>query len=185
MLYKVFCLPCLLFIVTTYAETPNGLFLKFSLGPGVIYESASIDDAGLVLAGKNHAVGWAFKDKYTIYYSEFGGLIRKTIDGYDYINIDAYGLGFSYKTLSNLLFSFAGAYSTVHLDHKWYLANQENSRGTGYGCNLGLEKDFKLSKRFYLGPDIQVFFIKTGNSDFRFFGATVNCALKFFLTPGK
>jgi hypothetical protein len=175
----------MLFILTTYADANNGLFLKFSLGPGIIYESSSIHDAGLVLAGKNHAVGWAFKDKYAIYYSEFGGLIRKTVDGYNYINIDAYGLGFSYKTSFNLLTSFAVAYSTVHLDHKWYLANTEKSRGTGYGCNLGFEKDFKLSKRFYLGPDIQVFFIKTRNSDFQFLGANISCALKFFLSPGK
>jgi outer membrane autotransporter protein len=77
------------------------------------------------------------------------------------------------------------AYSTVHLDHKWYRANTEKSRGTGYGCNLGLGKDFKLSKWFYLGPDIQVFFMKTGNSNYQFIGTNINCALKFFLMPGK
>lgn len=185
MLYKVLSLPCMLFIITTYAQTNNGPFLKFSLGPGIIYESSSIQSAGLVLAGKNHAIGWAFNNKYAIYISEFGGLIRKTVDSYNYINTDAYGIGFSYKTSSNLLLSFAVAYSTVHLDRKWYLANTENSRGNGYGFNLGLGKDFKLSKRFYIGPDIQVFFIKTENSDFQFFGTNINCALKFFLTPGK
>jgi hypothetical protein len=185
MLYKVFYLPCILFVITTCAETNNGLFMKISLGPGIIYESSSAHDAGLVLVGKNHAIGWAFKDNYAIYYSEFGGLIRKTVDGYKYINIDAYGLGFSYKTLFNLLMSFSVAYSTVHLDHKWYLANTEKTRGTGYGCNLGLEKDFKLSNRFSLGPDIHLVFIKTGSSDFLFLGTNINCALKFFLTPGK
>lgn len=185
MLYKVFFLPCMLFIITTYAETNNGLFLKFSLGPGILYESSSIHGAGLVLAGKNHAIGWAFKDNYAIYYSEFGGLIRKTVDGYNYINIDAYGLGFSYKTSFNLLMSFSVAYSTVHLDPKWYVANTGKTRGAGYGCNLGLEKDFKLSKRFYLGPGVHVFLIKTENSDFSFIGTNINCALKFFLTPGK
>jgi hypothetical protein len=185
MLYKVFLLPCMLFIITTHADTNNGLFLKFCLGPGITYESSSVHDVGLVLAGKNHAIGWAFKDKYAIYYNEFGGLIRKTVDGYNYINTDAYGLGFSYKTSFHLLMSFSVAYSTVHFDHKWYLANTEKTRGAGYGCNLGLGKDIKLSKRFFLGPDIHLVFIKTENSDFRFLGTNINCALKFFLTPGK
>jgi len=183
--YKVFLLTCILFAIPTHADTNNGLFLKFCLGPGITYESSSVHDAGLVLAGKNHAIGWAFKDKYAIYYNEFGGLIRKTVDGYNYINTDAYGLGFSYKTSFHLLMSFSVAYSTVHFDHKWYLANTEKTRGAGYGCNLGLGKDFKLSKRFFLGPDIHLVFIETRNSNFRFLGVNINCALKFYLTPGK
>jgi hypothetical protein len=185
MLYKVFYLACMLFIVTPYAEMNNGLFLKFSLGPGIIYENSYVHGAGLVLAGKNHALGWTFNNTYAIYYSEFGGLIRQSVDSHNFINIDAYGLGFAYKTAFDVVTSIAVAYSTVHLDHKWYLANQEKSRGTGIGIHVGVEKDFRISKHFYFAPDIQAFYIRTENSSFQFLGANFGCALKFFLTPAK
>ncbi len=92
--YKSLLLCCLLTIIVAKVNAQEGPFLRFSLGPGVLTEYTSINESGFTYAAKNHAIGWGFKDKYAVYYSEFGAFTKKDIgEEYQFINLDAYGLG--------------------------------------------------------------------------------------------
>ncbi len=77
-------------------DAQEGLFVKFSLGQGYTREYSKITDSGLSIATKNHAVGWGISDKFAIQIGEFGGLNKLKVGEYNYINLDAFGLGFSF-----------------------------------------------------------------------------------------
>ncbi len=181
---KILILLGIILISTTYAEAQNGLFLRFSVGPGFMKEYSSIKGTGLTLVTKNHAIGWGFNDKCAIYVSEFGGLIKKQYGEYNYINLDAYGLGFTYRAPFNIYASLSGAYGRVSLAHKWSDPGGDLA-GEGYAVKFGLDKKWMLSKRWNFGVGPQAFFLKTKNDNFKFVNFSLNFFIEFHLTPSQ
>lgn len=168
------------FFLSAHAMAQKGPFLRFSLGPGFMKEYSAINEFGFTIATKNHAIGWGFNNKYALSFSEFGALIRKDIgEEYQYINLDAYGLGFAYRTQHNINFYVSGAYGTVHFSKNW--TKQGDFIEDGYAIAFGVDKKWVLSKRFYLGVGPHTFFLKTANYTFSNF--SVNFWLDFYLFP--
>lgn len=178
---KILILMCMIIVSTSYVEAQNGLFLRFSVGPGFMQEYSTIKGTGYTLVTKNHAVGWGFNDKYALYISEFGGWIKKQYVDYNYINLDAYGLGFTYHTPFNMYASLSGAYGTVSFARKW--SEQGDSKGEGYAVKLGLDKKWMLSKRWKIGLGPQVFYLKAKNDNYAFMNYSLNFLIEFHLAP--
>lgn len=70
------------------------------------------------LSCQNHAIGLGITEKFALQIGEFGGLIKQEVSDYNYINLDAYGLGFSYRTPIDIKISVLGAYSKVSFAKK-------------------------------------------------------------------
>jgi hypothetical protein len=173
---------CFILLSSTYAMAQKGPFLRFSLGPGFMNEYSTINEPGFTIATKNHAIGWGFKDTYAVSYGEFGAFIRKDIgEEYQYINLDAYGLGLAYSTQSDINFHLSGAYGTVHFSDNW--KEQGDFIEDGYAVALGIDKKWLLSKRIDLGIGPHTFFLKTKNYTFTNFG--FNFWLDFYLFPQR
>jgi hypothetical protein len=180
--YKAFLIFCIIFISTIFAEAHEGIFLKFSLGPGFMTEVSSINRSGLIIGAKNHAIGWCVNEKFALFFGEFGGLIKKKVGEYNYINLDAYGPGFIYYAPSNIHVSLSGGYSKAAFAHKWAEATGD-VKGKGYGINMSVEKEWMASKRVGLGAGAQAFYIKTQNTDFEFINFSLKGMVTFYFTP--
>lgn len=179
---KLLWLACFILLSITYVEAQKGPFLRFSLGPGLMKEYSTINESGFTYVTKNHAIGWGFKDKYAVSVSEFGAFIRKDIgEEYQYINLDAYGLGFAYRTRSNINFHVSGAYGTVHFSDSW--KKQGDFIEDGFAAAFGVDKKWVLSGRFDLGAGPLVSFFKTNN--YTFTNLSVNFWLDFYLFKQK
>lgn len=112
---KIFMLYCFLFISVSNVNAQKGLFAKFSIGPGFTTEYSNINSNGFSVVTKNHAIGWGITDKFAIQIGEFGGLNKQKFGDYKYINLDAFGLGFSYHTPVDIKISVLATYSMVSL----------------------------------------------------------------------
>lgn len=173
---------CITLLSATNVLAQKGLFAKFSLGSGYATEYSSINGHGFAIAMKNHSIGWGITDKFALHIGEFGGLVKQKVGDYNYINLDAFGLGFSYKTPIDIRLSFLGAYSKVSFAKKWTEASGE-AGGNGFGGNLSIDKEWSMSKRWgiQLGP--QLLWLKTKETNYKFFSASLNCSIVFHLTP--
>jgi hypothetical protein len=182
--YKVLFLLCMIFVSTTYVEAHEGIFLKFSIGPGsgLMEEFSSINGAGYSIGTKNHGIGWAFDDKFALSVTEFGGLIKKKVGEYNYINLDAFGLGFTYYAPLNINLFVSGGYSQAAFAHDWWESTGD-VKGKGYGINMSLEKEWMVTKRIGIGTGAQAFYIKTNNSKYDFMNFSVNFIAHFYFTP--
>lgn len=179
---KLLFLFFMIFISTSSLNAQKGLFIKFSLGPGYTSESSNINSSGMSIATKNHAIGWGFNEKYAVYIGEFGGLNKIKVDNYNYINLDTYGIGFSYRTSLDIKISVLGAYSKVSFAKKWSEATGDDG-GNGYGINMSIDKEWFIAKRWgvRLGP--QAFFLKTKETNYQFTNFSLNGSVVFYLTP--
>ena len=137
----------------------EGLFVKFSLGPGYTREYSNIYDSGLSVATKNHAIGWGITDKFAVQIGEFGGLNKFKVGEYNYINLDAKGLGFTYRTPQGIKISVIGAYSEVSFAKEWSEPFGDDG-GTGYGINMSIDKEWFAAKRWGLRLGPQFFWLK-------------------------
>jgi hypothetical protein len=182
MVQKLMLLFCFILLSSTDVMAQKGPFLRFSLGPGFMNEYSAINEPGFTIVTKNHAIGWGFKDTYALYYSEFGAFAKKDIgEKYQYINLDAYGLGLAYNTQSDINFHLSGAYGTVHFSNSW--KKQGDFIEDGYAVALGINKNWLLFKRIDLGLGPHTFFLKTKNYTFTNFG--LNFWLDFYLFPQR
>jgi hypothetical protein len=172
---------CILFSLS-YANAQKGLFVKFSIGPGFTTEFKNINSNGFSLVTKNHSIGWGITDKFAFQIGEFGGLNKQKVGDYDYINLDAFGLGFCYKTPINLKISVLGAYSKVSFAKKWYETKGEDG-GNGFGINMSVDKEWFIAKRWGIRVGPQLFWLKTSETDYKFFNVSINGCLVFYLTP--
>jgi len=111
-------------------------------------------------------------------------LIKKQYGDYNYINLDAYGLGFTYRAPLNIYASLSGAYGRVALAHEWS-EPEGDLKGEGYGIKFGLDKKWMLSKRWNFGLGPQAFFLKTKNDNFKFMNFSLNFFIEFHLTPSQ
>lgn len=179
---KTWLLFCFILLSSAYISAQTGPFLRISLGPGRMKEYRTIDESGFTMVTKNHALGWGFEDKYAVHYSEFGAFIRKDMGKkYQYINLDAYGLGLAYRTPGNINFHLSGAFGTVHFSDSW--KKQGDFIEDGYAIAFGLDKRWLLSKRIDLGIGPHTFFLKTENYTFTNF--SLNFWLDFYLFPQR
>ena len=178
---KLVLLICFIFFSTTYVNAQKGFFIKFSLGPGYTTEYSNINGSGFAIATKNHAVGWGITDKFAVQIGEFGGLIKQKVGEYNYINLDAFGLGFSYRTPIDIKISVLGAYSKVSFAEKWSQAFGDDG-GNGYGINMSIDKEWFIAKRWGIGLGPQVFWLKTKETDYKFFNVSLNGSVVFYLT---
>ncbi|MBT3382557.1 MAG: hypothetical protein HN778_07835 [Prolixibacteraceae bacterium] len=160
----------------------KGLSLKFSLGPGYTTEYSNINGSGFSIATKNHAIGWGITDKFAVQIGEFGGLNKQKVGEYNYINLDAFGLGFSYRTPIDFKISVLGAYSKVSFAKEWSEANGDDG-GNGYGINMSIDKEWFIAKRWGIRLGPQVFWLKTTETDYKFFNVSLNGSVVFYLTP--
>ena len=160
----------------------KGLFIKFSLGPGYTTEYSNINGSGFSIATKNHAIGWGITDKFALQIGEFGGLIKQEVGDYNYINLDAYGMGFSYRTPIDLKISVLGAYSKVSFAKKWSESTGDDG-GNGYGFNMSIDKEWFIAKRWGIRLGPQLFWMKTMETDYKFFNVSLNGSVVFYLTP--
>ena len=182
--YKAIFLFSIFFLFATNTNAQKGLFIKFSLGTGFTTEYASINSNSLSIAMKNHAIGWGITDKFALHGGEFGGLIKQKVGDYNYINLDAFGLGFSYMTPINIRLSFLGAYGKASFAKKWTEASGDDG-GKGYGINMSIDKEWFIAKRWgvRLGPHL--FWFKTKETNYAFFNVSLNGSIVFYLTPVK
>lgn len=179
---KILFIIAIIFISMGSVKAQKGLFIKFSLGPGYTTESSSINSSGLSLATKNHAIGWGINNKLAVYIGEFGGLNKIKVGDYNYINLDTYGLGFSYHTPIDIKLSITVAYSKVSLAENWWEPLGDDG-GKGFAFNMSIDKEWFIAKKWgvRLGP--QAFFLKTKETDYQFTNFSVNGSIVFYLTP--
>ena len=173
---------CIIALTTTIVSAHEGLYLKFSLGPGFMKEFSSINGSGFTIAAKNHAIGWGFNEKIGLFIGEFGGLNKKKVGEYNYINLDAYGPGFTYSSPSNINLSVSAGYGQVAFARKWSEATGD-VKGKGFGLNMSLEKEWMVSKRVGIGTGAQAFYIKTKNDNYEFMSVSIKCMVNFYFTP--
>jgi hypothetical protein len=180
--YRIVLLLFIIFLSTADVEAQKGLFIKFSLGPGYTTECSRINGSGISVATKNHAIGWGITDKFAVQIGEFGGLTKQKVGDYNYINLDAFGPGFSYRTPLDIKISVLATFSQVSFAKKWSQAFGDDG-GNGYGINMSVDKEWWLAKRwaFRVGP--QIFWLETNETDYKFFNASLNVSVVFYLTP--
>ena len=179
--YKVILLFCIIFFSITQVNAQKGLFIKFSLGPGYTTEYSNINGSGFT-ATKNHAIGWGITNDFAVQIGEFGGLINQKVEDYNYINLDVFGLGFTYRTPIDIKISFLGGYSKVSFAHSWWEAGGDDG-GNGYGINMSIEKEWFIAKRWGIGLGPQVFWLKTIETNYKFFNVSLNASIVFYLKP--
>ena len=185
MRYKVLFLLGMILISTICAGAHEGLFLKLSLGPGYMTEFSGINGSGLAIGTKNHGIGWAFNDKFALSVTEFGGLIKKDVGEYNYINLDApLGVGFTYYTPWDFNLFVSGGSAKVYFAHKWTEATGD-LQGKGYGINMSVEKEWMVSKRIGIGTGAQVYYIKTKDINYDFLNFSLNFIATFYLTADR
>jgi hypothetical protein len=173
---------CFLFLSVSNVNAQKGLFAKFSIGPGFTTEYSNINNNGFSVVTKNHAIGWGITDKFAIQIGEFGGLNKQKIGDYNYINLDAFGLGFSYRTPVDIKISVLAAYSMVSLAKEWSQSFGDDG-GNGFGLNMSIDKEWFLAKRWGIRLGPQFYWLKTINTDYKFFNVSINGSLVFYLTP--
>ncbi|MBU4444817.1 hypothetical protein KJ656_07015 [bacterium] len=179
---KLVLLICFIFFSTTYVNAQKGFFVKFSLGPGYTTENSNINESGLSIGTKNHAIGWGFNDKYALYIGEFGGLNKIAVGEYNYINLDVVGLGFTYRSPNNIKLSVSGAYGRVSFARDWK-EPMGDKKGNGYGINMSLDKEWFIAKRWGIAIGPQAYLIKTQEPDYQFMNISFNCSVSFYLKP--
>jgi hypothetical protein len=109
-------------------------------------------------------------------------LIHTKVREYNFINLDAFGVGFSYYTPFHLRVSVMGAYGQVSLAHDWRESLGVKD-GTGFGLNLSVEKEWIVAKRWGVGIGTQAFYLKTMDTNYQFINFSINFVGTFYLTP--
>lgn len=179
--YKLILLFCIILFSAANVNAQKGLFIKLSLGPGYTTEYSGINGSGFTIT-KNHAIGWGITDKFAVHIGEFGGLVWQKVGDYNYINLDAFGLGFSYRTPIDIKISVLGAYSKVSFAHKWSEATGD-AGGNGIGINMSVDKEWFIAKRWGIRVGPQVFWLNTKETGYNFFNVSLNGSVVFYLTP--
>ncbi len=118
----------------------DGLYIRFSLGTGYYAERSVLHESGFTTPAKNHALGWGFLDKFAVQISDFGGLIRNEVGDYNYINLDALGLGLVYNMPYHTYFTVSGGAGTVAFAEDWWEpTGQGKEKGMALNLTLGRE----------------------------------------------
>jgi hypothetical protein len=165
-------------------QAQKGFFVQVSVGPGFTTEYSGINGSGMALVTKNHTIGWGLTEKFALQIGEFGGLNKQKVGEFNYINLDAFGLGFTYRTPIDVKVSVLGAYSKVAFARKWSEPFGEDG-GKGYGMNLRIDKEWFIAKRWGIRLGPHVYWIKTVDTNYQFFNVSLNGSAVFYLSPVK
>lgn len=168
----------------TEVSAQKGLHFKFSIGPGYTSEYSELNESGLSIVTKNHAIGWGITNNFAVLAGEFGGLTKLRVNDYEYINLDAFGLGFSYRMPNNINISALGAYSKVSLAKEWSQSFGDDG-GRGYGINMSIDKEWFIAKKWGVRVGPQVFWLKTTDTNYQFFNLSMNGSVVYYLSPIK
>lgn len=179
---KIIMVYCFLFLSVPHANAQKGLFAKFSIGSGFTTEYSNINSSGFSIITKNHAIGWGITDKLAIQVGEFGGLNKIKVEDYNYINLDAFGLGFVYRTPVDIKISVLGAYSMVSFAKEWSQSFGDDG-GNGFGINMSIDKEWFVGKRWGIGLGPQFYWLNTIDTNYKFFNVSINGSLVFYLMP--
>jgi len=186
LVYLKILLPVFLILFSSsQAQARDGLYLKLSLGPGsgVAREMSTIQDSGYALGTKNHAVGWARDNKFSVSLTEFGSLLKLNVNEYGYINLDLpYALGLTYYSPWDFNLFISAGPSKVYFAHEWSDPFGD-LKGKGYGINASAEKEWMISKRVGLGAGAQIYYIQTNQSKYKFLNFSVNILATFYWRP--
>ncbi|MBN2412417.1 hypothetical protein JXQ31_12070 [candidate division KSB1 bacterium] len=182
MRYNSVLISLIIFISAIYAEAHNGFFIRFSVGPGVYTEQSALNESGFTTPAKNHAIGWGFHQKYTLQISDFGGLIKNKVGEYDYINLDALGLGLKYYMPFNTSVTLSAGQGKVTFARNWWEITDDGEE-TGYAVNISLDKEWLIAKRWGFGIGTHGFLFKTSDIDYQFVQFGINGAITYYFTP--
>lgn len=171
---------CLLLVTLTGAEAQKGLFLKFSVGPGLTTEYSNINNSFLSIVTKNHAIGWGITENLAVQVGEFGGLNKQKIGDYEYINLDVFGAGICYRTPLDIKISTIVGYGKVSYARKWY-KSLGDSGGKGYGINLSVDKEWFPATKWGIRVGPQISWMKTTDTNYKFFNVSFNAGVVFYL----
>lgn len=136
---------------------------------------------GISFGTKNHAIGWGITDDFAIQIGEFGSLIKQKVGEYNYINTDAFGLGFSYRTPIDLKVAMNFTYAEVHFAYKG-TDQLGDYKGNGYGMNLSVDKEWLLGNKWGVRIGPQFYWMEFKKSNYRFLNASVNGSVVFYLS---
>jgi len=179
---KLMLVVSIILFSTIYVNAQKGLFIKFSLGPGYTTEYSNINSSSFAIATKNHAIGWGITDDFAVQIGEFGSLNKQKVGDYNYINLDAFGLGITYRTSFDIKISVLGAYSKVSFANDWWESGGDDG-GNGFGINMNIDKEWFIAKRWGIRVGPQLFWLKTNDTDYKFFNVSLNGSVVFYLTP--
>lgn len=182
MKFKLLFLIFLIVISIISVNAQKGPYLRFSLGPGVLNEYKALNNNGLTHVTKNHAIGWGFNDKYTIFFSEFGSASSFDVsEKYQYINTDVYGIGVGYRLPFNINFCLSGGYATLHFSDSW--KTQGDHIENGYGLAFALDKKWLIGKHFTIGAGPHFSFYNYEN--YTLTNVSINILLTAYLIKQK
>jgi hypothetical protein len=165
-----------------YAEAHNGLFIRFSIGPGYYTEQSGLNESGLMIPAKNHAIGWGFHQKFALQINDFGGLIKNTVGEYNYINLDALGLGLTYYMPLNTSVTLSVGQGKVTFARHWWEVS-DDGKETGYAINISLDKEWLIAKRWGVGMGTHGFIFKTRTIEYKFLQFGINGTITHYFTP--
>ena len=176
----------LLFFIVLFSsnnvEAHDGFFVRFSIGPGYYTEQSILNKSGFTTPAKNHAIGWGFHKKYALQISDFGGLIKQTVGEYNYINLDAIGIGFTYFMPFNTAVTLSGGQGKVTFARNWWEISDDGEK-TGYAINLSFDKEWLLSKSWGVGIGTHGFLFKTRKIEYEFIQLGINGKITYYFSP--
>jgi hypothetical protein len=177
------CLSCYLIISSIpEAKAQKGLFVKFSVGPGYTTEYSNLNKSLFSIVTINHTIGWGITDDFAVQAGKFGGLNKGQTGDYNYINLDAFGIGFSYSLPMDIKISVLGAYSKVSFAKEWTEPFGSDG-GNGLGINMSIDKEWFVAKRWGIRAGPQVFWINTTETSYNFLSVSLNGTVVFYLKP--
>jgi hypothetical protein len=164
------------------AAAQEGLFVRFTLGSGAAAEASVLHGGMLSLAAKNHAIGYGLSDRFAIQLSEYGGLMRKSVGPYRYINVDVTALGATWFLPGDVNVSLAAGYGQVAFARNWYTAVGENRDG-GIALGAAIRKEWPVARHWAWGLGLPVYVVHTFDDGYTFVGLGVAASVSFYLTP--
>lgn len=145
-------------------------------------EHSVLDASGLTTPAKNHALGWGITKKLGLRISDFGGLIKQKVGDWDFMNLDALGLGLSYYLRPDTYLCLSGGYGKVTLAHDWTEITNDG-RQEQFALSLTLIREWLLSRRWSLGIGAQGFYFKTRNIEHAFTHLGLTGAISHYFKP--
>lgn len=164
------------------AAAQRGLFVRFALGPGAAAEASVLHGGMPALAAKNHAIGYGLTDRFAVQLAEYGGLYRKTVGAYRYINVDVTALGATWFLPGDVNVSLAAGYGQVAFARHWYTPVGENRDG-GLALAAAIRKEWPLAPHWTVGVGLPAYAVRTFDRGYTFVGLAAVGTVSFYLSP--
>lgn len=179
-----YLLAVFLLAAPTAGMAREGLFVRFSLGPGIIVGMNAIKGEGLAGPAKDHAIGYGVSDGFAVQVADFGGVLHKQVGEFKMQNLDGLGLGAVMALERDLMVSLGAGYGQVAFARNWRDPIGVNIEG-GLAVTASVRKEWPVGKRWAVGAGPQVFLFRTFGKDYELFGASLMGSVTFYLEQGK